>query len=70
MKLPSGEQEHQAGDPQCTACDPGWPQSHSEVTEHCCPGLVHAETERKDGRAVTPKVIYYCEMCYEDDFSS
>jgi hypothetical protein len=70
MKLPGGEKEHQVDDPQCAqcaACDPGWPQPHAEVTDHCCPGWVHAETNSTGEPATPPKVIYYCEMCYEDD---
>jgi hypothetical protein len=67
MKLRSGEAEHRSGDPQCTACDPGWPQQHSEAVEHCCPGLIHAETSRAADPAAQSKVIYYCDMCYEDD---
>jgi hypothetical protein len=67
MKLRSGEAEHQTGDLQCTACDPGWPQQHSEAVENCCPGLIHAETPRAGDPAVQSKVIYYCDVCCEDD---
>jgi hypothetical protein len=65
--LRDDEAEHQAGNPECAACDPGWPQQHSEVAEHCCPGLIHAKTHRIDDSSAQSKVIYYCDMCYEDD---
>jgi len=68
MKLRRGEGEHQAGDPHCTACDPGWPQQHSEAVEHCCPGFIHAETFRTGDLSAQSKVIYYCDLCDEDDF--
>jgi hypothetical protein len=68
IKLPGGQWEHQIGDPHCATCDAGWPQQHSAVAEHCCPGFVHAETLLADGAAAAAsKVIYYCDMCYEDD---
>ena len=68
FKLPSGEWEHQIGDAHCSTCDAGWPKQHSAVADHCCPGLIHAETNLKHGGpAAASKVIYYCDMCYEDD---
>jgi hypothetical protein len=64
----TGESEHQFGNPQCAACDPGWPQQHSEVAEQCCPGLIHAKTCRTDeSSSGESKVMYYCDLCYEDD---
>jgi hypothetical protein len=65
---PNGQSEHQFGNPECPACDPGWPQIHSEVAEHCCPGLIHAKTfPLDDSPSPQLKVTYYCELCYEDD---
>ena len=60
MKLPGGEAIHRTGDAQCESCDAGWPQQHSEVADHCCPGFIHAEI-RETG------VVYYCDVCDEDD---
>jgi hypothetical protein len=62
------ESEHQFGNAECAACDAGWPQRHSEVAEHCCPGLIHAKTCPADESAAAgAKVIYYCDLCYDDD---
>ena len=64
----SGDSAHQFGNAECPACDRGWPQRHSEVAEHCCPGLIHAETCRTDdSSSAQSKVIYYCDLCLEDD---
>ena len=67
MKLPNGQREHEAGDSHCAVCEVGWPQQHSEVADHCCPGFIHAETCQTDDPTEKSKVIYYCDMCYEDD---
>ena len=64
----SGQSKHQFGNAKCTACDYGWPQRHSDVVEHCCPGLVHAETRIDDGATpAVETVLYYCDLCYDDD---
>jgi hypothetical protein len=48
-------------------CDAGWPWQHSETVDHCCPGLIHAEPRLTDGAGAATKVVYYCDVCDEDD---
>jgi hypothetical protein len=67
MKLPGGDVVHRAGGLQCEGCDAGWPRQRSEIVDHCCPGFIHAETRLTDGAAATTKVVYYCDVCDEDD---